>query len=161
MYHMEMRLFPHSAWTFNMSEAEVTAVVVPWARKEWVEVGERKWNPHESTLTVLEGPQLALDQLKMGRGWRAAQRNGADVTERFVGAAQALIEQDAGANPPAPGPDGDALGAGVRLASLLGPDAERLLESWRAVAIASPGIRPSESLALAEGALGSADSAAG
>ena len=154
MYHLEMRLFPHNAWSFNMSEAEVTAVVVPWARKEWVEVGERKWNPHESTLTVLEGPQLALDQLKMGRGWRAAQRTGADVTERFIGAAQALIEQETLPAAPAPAADGDALGAGVRLASLLGPDAERLLESWRAVAIASPGIKPSESLALAEGTLG-------
>jgi hypothetical protein len=161
MYHLEMRQLPHNACRFNLSEAELTAVVVPWARKEWVELGERKWNPNEARLTIFEGPELALDQLKMGRGWGAAQRTGVDVTERVLDAARAQIEQEARVSAPAAGQDADALGIGVRLASLLGPDAERLLDSWRAAAIGSPGLKPSESLALAESTLGAREPAAG
>src|ERR1019366_5586588 len=57
---------------------------VPWAREQWVEVGERKWNPHEAKLTILEGPKLETQQLSMGRGWRAAQRRSEDITERVL-----------------------------------------------------------------------------
>jgi hypothetical protein len=72
---------------FNLSAQEMFAVAVPWARGEWIEFGERKWNPHEARLTVLEGPQIPVNQLRVGRGWRLAQRQAEDVTERVLAAA--------------------------------------------------------------------------
>lgn len=72
---------------FNLSSEEMLAVAVPWAKGEWIEFGERKWNPHEARLTVLEGPPIPVNQLRVGRGWRLAQRQAEDVTERVLAAA--------------------------------------------------------------------------
>jgi hypothetical protein len=44
----------------------------------------------------------------------------------------------------------DPVALGVQLAALLGPDPMALLEAWRAAAASSPGLAPSDSLALAE-----------
>jgi hypothetical protein len=193
MYHVELRHFPHSAWRFNLSEQELSAIVQPWVREQLIDVGERKWSPHLAKLTILEGPKLDVTQLSMGRGWRSAQRQSEDVTQRLLDAARealqgavtvagvpagaavvpaAPIKQDplgevAGAlavppgasAPPIPGasagsPAADALSdpvaLGIQLAVLLGPDPLGLLEAWRGTAARSPGLAPSDSLALAE-----------
>jgi hypothetical protein len=50
-------------------------------------------------------------------------------------------------------PAGDQFALGMQMAALLGPDAMRLLEAWRAAAAGSPGLAPSETLALAEQSL--------
>jgi hypothetical protein len=186
MFHIELRQFPHSAWSFNLSEAELRAVVVPWAREQWVEVGERKWNPHEAKLTILEGPKLETQQLSMGRGWRAAQRRSEDITERVLTtvtqaeqeraraqedarieeAARAQVAAAAGSEPvaqessavasPAEAPAlADPLALGVQLAALLGAQPAQLLAAWQQAAAGSPGMAPSETLALAERALAS------
>lgn len=84
MYHVEIRQFPHNACRFNLTERELLPIAVPWAREEWVELGERKWNVNQATLTIVEGPQLSLPQLAMGRGWRNAQRQGQVVTDRVL-----------------------------------------------------------------------------
>src|SRR5438445_7825638 len=84
MFHVELRQFPHNACSFNLTEAELFALVVPWSRERWVELGEREWSPHQARLTVLEGPRLPVEQLSMGRGWRNAQRQSEDVTERML-----------------------------------------------------------------------------
>lgn len=84
MYHVEIRQFPHNACRFNLTERELLPIAVPWAREEWVELGERKWNVNQATLTIIEGPQLSLPQLAMGRGWRNAQRQGQVVTDRVL-----------------------------------------------------------------------------
>lgn len=84
MYHLELRKFPHTVCRFNQTEEQVRAIVVPWANEQWIEEGERRWNANEATLTVLEGPELSMPQLAMGRGWRNAQRRGVDVTERLL-----------------------------------------------------------------------------
>jgi hypothetical protein len=155
MYHFELRQFPHSAWRFNLSDDEMQSIVEPWAREQIVEVGERKWSPHTANITILQGPQLDIAQLSMGRGWRAAQRQSEDVTERVLEAAR---EAARGAAEPtqalAPGvAHGDPLALGVQIAALLGHDPMGLLDAWRAAAAGSPGLAPSESLALAEHAL--------
>jgi hypothetical protein len=151
MYHMELRQFPHSAWRFNLDEAQVRAVAEPWVRAEMVSFGERKWNPHKATLTILEGPHLALQELSMGRGWRAAQRKSAVVTQRVLGECAERSASAAQAAGSAPGvPPGDPLALGVQIAALLGQDPVALLEAWRTAAASSAGLRPSESLALAE-----------
>ncbi len=93
MYHVELRQFPHNFCRFNLTERELRETILDaWAQGEWIDFGERKWNPHQAHLTVLEGPRLALEQLTMGRGWRAAIREGQDVTEQLL----AAIPADAG-----------------------------------------------------------------
>jgi hypothetical protein len=89
VYHFELRKFPHTVSRFNQTEQQMLALAVPWTREEWVEVGERKWNVNETTLTVLEGPELSLQDMSMNRGWRNARRRSTDVTERVIAAARA------------------------------------------------------------------------
>jgi hypothetical protein len=169
MYHVELHQFPHNMSRFNLTDAELGAIVQPWVREQVVDFGERKWSPHQARLTILEGPRMPLEQLTMGRGWRAAQRQGEDVTERVLAAAREALAAVAAAPPgphvsslpsaqmvappqqPAQGaPLADPLALGVQLASLLGEDPGRLLAAWKEVAARSSGLAPSESLALAE-----------
>jgi hypothetical protein len=177
MYHLELRHFPHNAWRFNLTEQELGAIVAPWARGQLVELGEHKWNPEQAKLTVLEGPEIPLGQLTMGRGWRNAERDSEDVTERVLAAArQAADAAAAPASAPAArvaagvdvhgasagteagaAPVVDPFALGVQMAALLGPDPMRLLDAWRAAAAGAPGLAPSETLALAEKAIRSAD----
>jgi hypothetical protein len=89
VYHFELRKFPHAVSRFNQSEEEVHALVVRWVAEEWIDVGERTWNVHETKLTVLEGPELSLPEMAMNRGWRNAVRRSEDVTERVLAAARA------------------------------------------------------------------------
>jgi hypothetical protein len=179
VYHLELRKFPHVVCRFNQSEAQLRALVVPWAREQWVEEGERKWNANEATLTVLEGPKLSMPELAMGKGWRNAQRRSEDVTERVLAAARqggerahgsraAVGEASAGAQVPAgvaAGVGGGEGGRGVRdlelLADSLALELLGLLESGplplaHAWALAHERLgtpTAAESLALGEGAV--------
>jgi hypothetical protein len=157
MYHVELRQFPHNVNRFNLDARELGPIVVPWVREKAVDLGERKWSPHQARLTILEGPRLAVEDLSMGRGWRAAQRESEDVTERILDEARAAMDAAAAAAaaaPSAPAALSDPLALGVALASLLGSDPAGLLSAWREVAARAPGLSPSESLALAERELG-------
>lgn len=143
MFHVELRQFPHNFCRFNMSEQELrAAVLTAWARKEWLEFGERKWDPNQATVTVIEGPRLSMPELSMGRGWRNAQRAGTDVTERVLEAARAA-QEPAQAGAPSAAAEED-------LVALLGPDSEPLMRAWRLAMESHPDRRPSECLALAE-----------
>ena len=165
MYHVELRQFPHNMCRFNLSEHElVDTVVAGWAQERWIEFGERKWNPHQARLTVLEGPHLAVEELAMGRGWRNAQRHSEDVTERVLEQARkdARDAQAAAAAAAGVGAGADQAGAaGARadeqLSALLGADPGALLASWRLTAARRPELAPSEALALAEATLRSLD----
>lgn len=96
MYHLELRQFPHNFCRFNLTEQELReAILKAWAKGDWIELGERKWSPHQASLTVLEGPELSLAQLAMGRGWRNARRQGREVTEELLARARLA----AGASP--------------------------------------------------------------
>jgi hypothetical protein len=153
MYHLELRQFPHNFCRFNLSEGELAAVLAPWAAGQVVEVGDRKWNPQQAKIKVLEGPELELQELSMGRGWRTAERRGQDVTDRVLTAVPAPL-----ARPMAPASASVATGSGladplaalVQIGALLGPEAPRLLEAWRAAAAADPSLSPSGALAAAE-----------
>ena len=83
-YHVQLRQFPHNHARFNIAPRELAAIAERWARGEWIELGERKWTPHQARLTILEGSPLPDSQLTMGRGWRHAERSGVDVTERVL-----------------------------------------------------------------------------
>jgi hypothetical protein len=90
MYHVELRQFPHNFCRFNLTEQELRdTVLLAWARGAWVDLGERKWNPEQATLTVLEGPQIPVAQLSMGRGWRSATSKGRNVTAALLAGARA------------------------------------------------------------------------
>jgi hypothetical protein len=152
MYHIELRQFPHNVCRFNLSGPELGALVTPWVSEQFVEVGERKWRTDQARLTILEGPHLGVEQLTMGRGWRAAERESEDVTDRLLGEAKQAL---AGQSPARPAALADPLTPGVladlrSVASLLGEDSAALLEAWRLVAARASGLAPSESLALAE-----------
>jgi hypothetical protein len=177
IYHLELRKFPKTLTRFNQSGQQVGAIVLPWIQERILDIDGEKWAPYESAITIIEGPAIPVDRLSMGRGWRTAQREGSDVTDRILAEArQALADGSAttaeapptsfptpssqepgpaedypSAAPAAPDPaDGDQLALGVQLAGLLGGDPVGLLAAWREVAGRSSGLAPSESLALAE-----------
>lgn len=157
MYHVELRQFPHNMCKFNLSERELLDTIVGgWAQGQWIEMGERKWNPHQAKLTVLEGPEIPVEQLSVGRGWPKAQHEGEDVTERMVAQAK-QASQPAMAPQTAPAVAPPAGGAADQLLALLGADPASLLSAWRLAAERRPELAPSESLALAEATLRSLD----
>ena len=156
MYHIELRQFPHNLNHYNLSGEQLRMIVDPWVREKVFEVEERKWNPQTAKLIILEGPELALDQLTMGRGWAAAQREGVDVTDQVLSQAAArprARRAPLAAAPPAGSPQLTLEALGAQAAALLGSDPGRLLAEWRSAAARAPGLSPSESLALAEHAL--------
>jgi hypothetical protein len=161
MYHVELRQFPHNFTRFNLTDAELRPLVEPWVRERVVEFGERRWSPHEARLTILEGPELSLGELTMGRGWRAAQRASEDVTDSVLTAAARAAQSAAAKAAGAAGPLSDPLALGVQIASLLGSDPAGLLEAWRVAAASSPGLPPSQALARAEETLAARDASAG
>src|SRR5438128_10937216 len=114
MFHVELRQFPHNLCRFNLSEHELRAIAERWAREQWVALGDRKWDPIQARLTILEGPKLGPEQLTMGRGWRAAQRSGSDVTAGVLADARARLPgapAAAGAPPAGAGVPPHAAGA--------------------------------------------------
>ena len=130
MYHLQLRHFPHNAWRFNLSREEVSELLAPWAHDKTIELGERRWSPERATLTVLEGPELPLQDLSMGRGWRAAERRSRDVTEELVESLSQELSHTPGAPLSAPaaapagggGPEGGS-GASERGGGASGPGA--------------------------------------
>ncbi len=132
MYHVkfrELRQFGNVAHRFNLSVDALHALVEPWARGEQIEFGERKWSPHVASLTVIEGPELALSELSIGRGWRTASRKGEDVTERLLAAATgparaaAAAAGGAAVGDASSAPAAAALGAAPELAATGAPSA--------------------------------------
>jgi hypothetical protein len=95
VFHVEVRKFPHVVCSFNLSEAELTAkILLPWTQGTLVDLGERKWQPQVSKLTIFEGPELRADEMGMGRGWGNVTRKGQDVTQRLLDGTQARAAAD-------------------------------------------------------------------
>ena len=89
-FHVEVSIALRHARVFNLSPEELRQTVLdPWLSGRSVELGDRKWNPEESELKVLEGPELGNPDLNFGQGWANAQRSAANVTARVLDAAQA------------------------------------------------------------------------
>jgi hypothetical protein len=88
-FHVEVTSALRHARAFNLRAEEVRqAVLDPWLSRRTVELGDRKWNPEESELRVLEGPELSNPELSFGQGWANAERSSEDVTAQVLGAAQ-------------------------------------------------------------------------
>ncbi len=99
-FHVEVRSGLRHARAFNLGPEEMRqGVLDPWLSRRSVVLGDRKWNPEESELRVLEGPHLDNPELSFGQGWANAERSAEDVTARVLGAAQE--SRAAGAGPAA------------------------------------------------------------
>jgi hypothetical protein len=146
MYHLELRQSFHNFNHFNVDDEELRALVEPWVREQAIELGERKWSPQQAKLRILEGPHLPIEELSLGRGWRTAEREGKDVTERVFAEAKQTA-----------GPEAVQAASDVGLTPLLGADPAALLAAWRLAAERRPELAPSEALALAEATLTSLD----
>jgi hypothetical protein len=96
-FHVEVSTALRHARAFNLSPEELRQTVLePWLSRRSVELGDRKWNPEESDLKVLEGPELSNPDLNFGQGWANAERSSADVTAGVLGAAQESRSASAG-----------------------------------------------------------------
>ena len=99
-FHIEIKRSFHRARAFNLTEPELRALLSPWTRGAEVELGDRRWEARDSTVTVLEGRALDSQQLAYGQGWQNAVKSGADVTEALLRAPSAvpvLAQTDRGA----------------------------------------------------------------
>ena len=90
-YHLQLRHYPRACTRFNQTGQQVGAVVLPWVQEKVFELDGEKWAPYDSTITIIEGPEIAVERLSMGRGWATAQREGSNVTERVLEEARQAI----------------------------------------------------------------------
>ncbi|MEA2225548.1 MAG: hypothetical protein QOE67_830, partial [Solirubrobacteraceae bacterium] len=138
--------------------------IVPWTSEQWIEEGERKWNSNEASITVLEGPELSMPDLAMGRGWRNAQRRSQDVTERVLeavkrekAAARSAGERGpdaaAGFDDAAPGSQLVADSLALELLGLLDAGPALLSRAWALASQRLGDASAADSLALAEQAV--------
>lgn len=173
MFHIELLQGPNRLHRFNLGEQELRGgVLEPWVRGEPIEMGERTWSAAAGKLLVLEGPEIPIGQLTMGRGWSVAQREGTDVTAQAIaGVRDALIATTGAAaedaiaagaasssSPPAvPTVNADVLAdaLGLELLRALGETPMSLPAAWRAAAQRHPQLPPGAALDLARQAIGS------
>jgi len=84
-FHVEISGALNHARAFNLTLEELRRTVIePWLTGRHVELGEREWDPRESSLRILEGPHLDMPDLSFGQGWSNAERSSKDVTRRVV-----------------------------------------------------------------------------
>jgi hypothetical protein len=144
VYHLELRAFPHVSRAFNLDRETLdTRFLKPWVAGELIDHDDRRWAPDRTRLTVLEGPELAVEQRGLGRGWGEASRHGRDVTDAVL----AEVHRGAEARPEVEALKdalGEVVGGGRELSF---PDVIDL------AAVGHPGWRASEQLSLAEQAV--------
>lgn len=88
MFHVEISAGFHRARVFNLNHEDLLAKVVePWLDDRRIEMGDREWAPRDSSLRILEGPQLETTDLAFGQGWANAERASEDVTKATISAA--------------------------------------------------------------------------
>jgi hypothetical protein len=86
-FHVEISSgFRQRARAFNLDEGTLRETVLePWSADRVIELGDKRWQPRDCKLVVLEGPELADTDLAMGRGWSNAERASTNVTRQLVG----------------------------------------------------------------------------
>jgi hypothetical protein len=87
-FHVEIGSGLNHARAFNLSAEELPQTILwPWLAGHPIRLGDRDWDPRESTLRILEGPHLDTADLAFGQGWANAERASEDVTRRELVAA--------------------------------------------------------------------------
>jgi hypothetical protein len=85
LFHIELRQFPHVARVFNLSREELDLRFArPWVGGSVVEHEDRRWAPERARLTIYEGPELAAEEMGLGRGWAQVGRTSREVTETVL-----------------------------------------------------------------------------
>ena len=88
-FHVEITSPVSFARALNIDEEALrSAILEPWVTGLPLALGEHRWEPTESRLTILEGPALPLSPSD-GEGWAAALRTAEDVTRPMLEAAEA------------------------------------------------------------------------
>jgi len=88
-FHIEVSSGLQRARSFNLDDEELQRTVLePWLSGRPVLLGDRRWDPEESELRILEGSELSNPELSFGQGWSNAERGSEDVTRRMVEAAR-------------------------------------------------------------------------
>lgn len=162
MFHVELRQESHRLARLNLSKGELIATLLaPWARGEEVHLGERTWSPGVAEITILEGPEVPIGGMTIGRGWPTAARKGRDVTDAMIAEARSEAKgaaSGAGASPPGASGADPALLAdslGLELLRLLADGEMSLRSAWRVAAERNPQLPPSGSLEIAAKAVSS------
>jgi hypothetical protein len=84
-FHVEISAAMRHARVFNLDRGDLLAKVIePWLEGRPIEMGDREWEPKESSLKVLEGPQMPPPDLAFGQGWSNAERRSENVTRRVL-----------------------------------------------------------------------------
>jgi hypothetical protein len=82
VFHVEISAGVHRARVFNLDRDDLLAKVVrPWLDQQTILMGDRKWEPRNSALKVLEGPRMENADLSFGQGWANAERKSEEVTQ--------------------------------------------------------------------------------
>ena len=83
MYHLELRQFPHVVPGFNLHREDLeTRFLRPWLGGDIIDYDDRRWAADRVRLKILEGPEVTIEEMGMGRGWAEAGRSSSDVTDR-------------------------------------------------------------------------------
>lgn len=147
---MELRQGLHQGRAFNLTREILDArFLTPWRGGGEVVLDEHRYSPARGRLKVLCGPELAPEQIGLGRGWQNAERAGRDMTDELLRAtgedASDGARGEAAATPLA------AFKLAVEGACTLEP--RSLSDLVELAAARHPGSRVSEQLALAERAV--------
>jgi len=87
-FHVEISAGYHHARVFNLNQADLAAkIIAPWVEDRIIEMGDREWEPRESSLTILEGPHMETVDLSFGQGWSNAERASENVTRALLASA--------------------------------------------------------------------------
>lgn len=96
-FHIEVSSGMRHARSFNLSAEELRLTVLePWLSGQPVALGDRRWEPRETELRILEGPELSNPELSFGQGWANAERASEEVTRDVLDAAQEARGRPAG-----------------------------------------------------------------
>jgi hypothetical protein len=81
-FHIEVAGGRQHARSFNLTEEELGRTVLdPWLSGRPILLGDRRWiRDDETSLRILEGPELSVQDLAFSQGWPNAERAATDVT---------------------------------------------------------------------------------
>jgi hypothetical protein len=96
-FHIEVSAGLHHARSFNLTAEELRLTVLePWLAGQPIALGDRRWEPRQAELRILEGPELSNPELSFGQGWSNAERASQEVTGDVLDAAQEARGRKAG-----------------------------------------------------------------
>jgi hypothetical protein len=150
VFHIQLRQFPNVSREFNLSQEELeTRILRPWRAGQMVRSGDRRWAPERAKLTIYEGPELASEDIGMGRGWPNVTRTAVEVTGKLLAASAQPTAQPG----PAPAASDEVERCKQLILARAANGSFEISECVRLAEAVRLGTRASERLALAEQAV--------